>query len=50
MVFSWGDISKSEDVASAFKPVLTTLLFIAFQEGLISSIDEPFLNMYLNYL
>lgn len=41
MIFSWGDISKSEDVASAFKPVLTTLLFIALQEGLISSIDEP---------
>lgn len=41
MIYSWGDVSKSGDVASAFKPVLTTLLFIALQEGLIESIDEP---------
>jgi hypothetical protein len=33
MVFSWGDPAKSSDVASAFKPLLSTLLFIAIQEG-----------------
>ena len=26
LVYSWGDVSKSGDVASAFKPVLSTLL------------------------
>ncbi len=40
MVYSWGDPAKSSDVASAFKPVLTTLMLMAVQEGLISSPDE----------
>src|SRR5690349_19350499 len=37
MVFMWGDQSKSSDVASAFKPLLSTLLFMAVQEGRIRS-------------
>jgi CubicO group peptidase (beta-lactamase class C family) len=41
MVFSWGDQSKSADVASAFKPVLSTLMLMAVQEGKISGVDEP---------
>jgi hypothetical protein len=41
LVYKWGDERKSEDVASAFKPVLTTLLFIALQHGLIETIHEP---------
>lgn len=41
LIYKWGDISKSQDIASAFKPILTTLLFVALQEGKISSIDEP---------
>lgn len=41
MVYSWGDQAKSSDVASAFKPLLSTLLFMAVQEGKISSVDEP---------
>ena len=41
MIFSWGDQSKSSDVASAFKPVLSTLMLMAVQEGRISSVDEP---------
>lgn len=41
LVYTWGDVGKSADVASAFKPVLTTLLFIALQNGLIESIHEP---------
>lgn len=50
MVFMWGDQSKSSDVASAFKPLLSTLLFMAVQEGRIRSVDalvadvEPRLN------
>lgn len=40
MVFSWGDQSKSSDVASAFKPVLSTLMLMAVQEGRLNSVDE----------
>lgn len=40
MVYSWGDQTKSSDVASAFKPVLSTLLFLAIQEGRIKSVDD----------
>ena len=40
MVFAWGDQSKSSDVASAFKPLLTTLLFMAVQDGRIGSVDD----------
>lgn len=40
MVYSWGDQSKSSDVASAFKPLLSTLLFLAIQEGRIKSVDD----------
>jgi len=40
MVYSWGDQSKSSDVASAFKPLLSTLLFVAIQEGRLKSVDE----------
>ncbi|MBI3853407.1 MAG: serine hydrolase [Verrucomicrobia bacterium] len=39
MVYSWGDQSKSYDVASAMKPVISTLLFIAIQEGKLDSVD-----------
>ena len=41
MVFAWGDQGKSSDVASAFKPVLSTLLLMAIQEGKIAGVDEP---------
>lgn len=40
MVYSWGDQSKSSDVASAFKPVLSTLLLLAVQEGRLWSVDD----------
>lgn len=40
MVYSWGDPSRSSDVASAFKPVLSTLLLIAVQEGRLKSVDD----------
>ena len=44
MIYSWGDQQKSSDVASAFKPLLTTLLFLAIQEGKLSSVDDPVSN------
>jgi len=40
MAFTWGDQQKSSDVASAFKPLLSTLLFIAVQEGKLRSVDD----------
>ncbi|HOJ60894.1 MAG TPA: serine hydrolase, partial [bacterium] len=41
MVYAWGDPAFSEEVASAFKPVLSTLLCFALQEGKLASPDEP---------
>jgi len=41
MVYAWGDPGKSSDVASAFKPVLSTLLLLAVQEGRLKSVDDP---------
>jgi len=40
MVFSWGDQSRSSDVASAFKPILSTLLLLAVQEGRLKGVDD----------
>jgi imidazolonepropionase-like amidohydrolase len=39
MIFEWGDQAKSSDVASAFKPLLTTLLMLGVQEGKLPDID-----------
>lgn len=41
MVYAWGDQSKSSDVASALKPLLSSLLFIAIQEGKLRGADDP---------
>lgn len=40
MAFAWGDPSKSSDVASAFKPLLTVLMLMAVQEGRIANVDS----------
>jgi CubicO group peptidase (beta-lactamase class C family) len=40
MAFTWGDQAKSYDVASAMKPVISTLLFVAIQEGKLAGPDE----------
>jgi CubicO group peptidase (beta-lactamase class C family) len=40
MAYTWGDQRQSADIASAMKPVLSTLLLIAIQEIKIASIDE----------
>lgn len=44
MVYSWGDQSKSSDVASAMKPVISTLLLFALQEGRFPGLDTPVAN------
>lgn len=40
MVYTWGDQAKSSDVASAVKPVISTLLLFAVQSGKIAGVDE----------
>ncbi len=39
MVHSWGDPTKSGDIASAVKPILSTLMLLAVQHGKIPSVD-----------
>src|SRR5689334_2997569 len=39
LAYTWGDPSYSADLASARKPIISTLLLIAVQEGLIGSVD-----------
>lgn len=41
MVYSWGDLAQSEDVASAVKPVISTLLLMAVQDGVLKGVDDP---------
>jgi CubicO group peptidase (beta-lactamase class C family) len=40
LVYSWGDPAKSGDIASAVKPVISTLLLLAIQEGKLQSVDD----------
>ena len=39
LVHSWGDETRSRDVASAVKPLVSTLLAIAVAEGKLASVD-----------
>jgi len=41
LVYSWGDISRRMDVASAAKPIYTHFLFKAIEQNKISSLDDP---------
>ena len=41
VVKSWGDQAQVSDVLSSAKPVLSTLLFFAMEEGLVKSVDQP---------
>ena len=41
VVKSWGDQSERGDWLSSAKPVLSTLLFFAVEEGLVKSVDQP---------
>jgi CubicO group peptidase (beta-lactamase class C family) len=39
LVFTWGDANKSGDIASAVKPIISTLLLLAVQQGLLKDVD-----------
>jgi CubicO group peptidase (beta-lactamase class C family) len=39
LVYTWGDPARSGDIASAVKPVLSTLLFLAVQQQKLKSVD-----------
>lgn len=41
MVYTWGDVSRRMDVASAAKPLYTHFLLKAVAEGRIASVDQP---------
>jgi hypothetical protein len=41
LVMAWGNAAQRFDWASAAKPVHSTLLMFALQEGLISNVDDP---------
>jgi CubicO group peptidase (beta-lactamase class C family) len=41
LVYTWGDAGRSGDVASACKPVISTLLLLAVQEGKLRGVDDP---------
>jgi CubicO group peptidase (beta-lactamase class C family) len=41
VVHAWGDQGKRSDWMSAAKPVISTLLLFALQEGRIHSVDQP---------
>ncbi|RMG39269.1 MAG: hypothetical protein D6725_05465, partial [Planctomycetota bacterium] len=40
LVYSWGDIGRRADIASAAKPFYTHFLFKALEDGRIESLDE----------
>jgi CubicO group peptidase (beta-lactamase class C family) len=40
VVHAWGDQAKRSDWMSSAKPVISTLLFFALQEGLVESVDQ----------
>jgi CubicO group peptidase (beta-lactamase class C family) len=41
LVYRWGDVTRSADIASAVKPVISTLLLLAVQEGKLRGVDDP---------
>jgi CubicO group peptidase (beta-lactamase class C family) len=44
MVYSWGDVSRRADVASAAKPFYAHFLFKAVEDGKVKSLDEAALK------
>jgi len=41
LVFTWGDVTRRRDVASAAKPFYSHFLFKALADGRVPSLDEP---------
>jgi len=44
VVKTWGSVSEKADWASAAKPLISTLLFFAIDEGLVPSVDDLIAN------
>lgn len=40
LAYTWGDVTKPDDVASAVKPWFTHFLFVAVETGRLTSVDE----------
>lgn len=41
VVKTWGDQAESKDWLSSVKPLFSTLLFFAIEEGKVKSVDQP---------
>jgi CubicO group peptidase (beta-lactamase class C family) len=41
VVKAWGDQARPADILSSAKPMLSTMLFFALEEGLVKSVDQP---------
>jgi hypothetical protein len=41
LAYSWGDVAQSGDIASAVKPIISTLLLLAVQEGKLRTANDP---------
>ncbi len=44
LAYAWGEVGKSGDIASAFKPILSLLLLLAIQEGQLKGVDDLVAN------
>ena len=49
LIKTWGDQIQVSDWYSSAKPVLSTLLFFAIQEGLVKSVDQPIMDFGWNF-
>ena len=45
LVKSWGEVARHKDWASAAKPVLSTLLLLAVEEGKLASVDARLVEL-----
>lgn len=41
LVYSWGDLERRADIASALKPWLVHLLLLLLEKGVLTSLDDP---------
>jgi CubicO group peptidase (beta-lactamase class C family) len=44
VVKTWGNQSQTADLLSSAKPILSTMLFFAIEEGLVKSVDQPIVD------
>jgi len=50
MVYTWGDVTRRKDVASAVKPLYTHFLLKAVQEKKIATVDDPIAKLQAGLL